>query len=144
MDGRLAGARAEDLAGNADKISEVQQLLEQAVVQCLILPGGDVVAAHVDLHAPGTVLDAGEGSLAHHAAGHQAPGHRHLPEIRRFIVLVELGRFVDVLGQVRNGEGGGGEGLDAEIANLLEVFAADDFLIGEFRGHGSGLFCGQR
>ena len=66
MHGKLAGARAHQVAANADVIAEVEQLVESEVVLA------DVVLADVDLEALAALLELSESGLALDPDGHDA------------------------------------------------------------------------
>ena len=68
MDGELAGAGAEEVAGDADVVAQVEQLVE---LKALL---ADSVEADVDLQAFAALLQLGEAGFALGADGHDAPG----------------------------------------------------------------------
>ena len=70
MDGELAGPGAEDVAGDADVVSQVQQLVE---LKALFSHG---IQANIDLQPFAALLQLGEAGLALGADGHDAPGDR--------------------------------------------------------------------
>ena len=72
MNGKLAGLGLEDEALDSEDVSEVE-LLEGVIVEAF----REIIAGYVDLDAPAHVLQSGEGSLAHDAAGHHAPCNAH-------------------------------------------------------------------
>ena len=69
--GELAGAGAEQVAGDADVVAEVEQLVEREALFA------DGVEADVDLQALAALLQGGEARLALRADGHDAAGDRH-------------------------------------------------------------------
>ena len=68
VDGELAGAGAEEVAGDADVVAEVEQLVER---EALLADG---VEADVDLQALAVLLQGGKAGLALGADGHDAAG----------------------------------------------------------------------
>ena len=68
VDGQLAGAGAEEVAGDADVVAQVEQLVER---EALLADG---VEADVDLQPLAILLERGEAGLALGADGHDAPG----------------------------------------------------------------------
>ena len=68
MDGELAGAGAEEIAGDADVVAEVEELVER---EALLADG---VEADVNLQALAALLQRGEARLALGADGHDAAG----------------------------------------------------------------------
>ncbi len=70
MDGELAGAGAEDVAGDADVVSQIEQLVE---LKALLAYG---IEANVDLQPLAALLQLGKTGLALGADGHDAPGDR--------------------------------------------------------------------
>ncbi len=67
MDGELAGPGAEDVAGDADVVSQIEQLVE---LKALLADG---VQANVDLQPFSALLQLGKAGLALGADGHDAP-----------------------------------------------------------------------
>ena len=80
MDGELAGAGAEDVAGDPDVVSQVEQLVE---LKALLSHG---VEANIDLQPLAALLQLGKAGLALGADGHDAAGDRdHGPlRVQRF------------------------------------------------------------
>ncbi len=114
VDGELVGAGAEEVAGDADVVAEVEKLVE--------LEGGvaDGVFADVDLEAHAFLLERGETGLALLANRHDASGNGNGNALG-FELLARRG----IVGgaNLREGVGGGegiGVGLLAEGGNLLE------------------------
>ena len=68
VDGEFVGACAEEVAGDADVVAEVEQFVE--------LEGGfaDGVLTHVDLESFAVLLQSGEACLALASMGHDAAG----------------------------------------------------------------------
>jgi hypothetical protein len=74
MHGELAGPGAEDVAGNPDVVSQVEQLVE---LEALLSDG---IQTNVDLQPLTALLQLGKAGLALGADGHDAPGNRdHRP-----------------------------------------------------------------
>jgi hypothetical protein len=119
VNGEFAGLRGEHEALDADDVADVQQFFEHVVVERLVVARADVVAAHVDLHAAGGILDFGKRGVAHDAEEHDAPGQGNV-----FIVSLV---FLVVLLNVRDGdvdvEGLGRERLDAQLLKVRQFLA---------------------
>src|SRR5580692_9457188 len=128
MDGELAGPGAEDIAGDADMVSQVQQLVE---LKALFSHG---IQANVDLQPFTALLQLGKACLALGADGHDAPGDRdHGPlRVERF-----GGNLSELLAHLREGMGSDevvGVCLLAKRGNLAQlVFAQREKIALEFR-----------
>ena len=68
MDGELAGAGAEEIAGDADVVAEVEEFVEREALFA------DGVEADVNLQTLATLLERGESRFALGADGHDAAG----------------------------------------------------------------------
>ena len=71
VDGQLAGPGAEEVAGDADVVAQVEQLVER---EALLADG---VEADVDLQPLAVLLQRGKAGLALGADGHDAAGDGH-------------------------------------------------------------------
>jgi len=127
MDGELAGPGAEDIAGDTDVVSQVQQLVE---VKALLSHG---VEADVDLQPFAALLQLGKTGLALGADGHDASGDLDHGPLR---VEHFGGDISELLPHLREGVGGEklvGVGLLAEVGNLAQlVFAQREEIALEF------------
>jgi hypothetical protein len=126
MHGDLAGARAEHETLHANKVAEVEVLLEEVIVHRLVLAGRDVVTTDVDLLVSFAIAQHGKRRLAHDADAHNTACNADV--LLRCVVL-EAGRN-GLAGRV-NGEFRCGERFDAEVADLLQRSAAVGFLFAQ-------------
>ena len=121
LDGGLARPRAEDGAGRADPVADVE-FLECGVALA------EVVAAKEQLDLAFAVLDVGEGGASHAAIPHDAPADGYafraglalavVLRLRSFEQIDGLARRVSSVVPVRIG-------VDARVAEPLELLQAD-------------------
>ena len=130
LHGDLAGARAEHKAFHADEVAEVQVFLEEVVVHRLVLAGGDVVAADVDLLVAFPIAQHRERGLAHDADAHQTAGQGDVL-LRR--IILEAGR--DAFARCGNREFRRRERLDPEVTDLLKGSPAVGLLFAQSLCH---------
>ena len=71
MHADFAGLRGKHMTINGHKITQVEVLFEDVIVQGLVFARADFVAVHVGLNAARAVLNAGKRGLAHDALGHE-------------------------------------------------------------------------
>ncbi len=95
VDGKFAGAGAEEIARDADVVAQVEQLVEREALLA------HRVQADVDLQPLAALLDGGEARFALLADGHDAPGNGH----RYAAGFQSLGRRFTPLGaHLRDGD----------------------------------------
>ena len=115
MDGQFAGAGTEEIAGDADVIAQVEQLVELKALFA------DRVETHIDLQALAALLQLRKASLALCADGHDASGDGYL----RPLGFELLGcRTVEMRAHRGNVVGGAvviGVGGVTQCSNLLEL-----------------------
>ncbi len=125
VDGKLAGAGAEEIALHADVVAEVEQLVEREALFA------DEVELDVDLQLLAALLEMGESGLALQADGHDASGDADV-DARVFQLLGRFGKvLVENLREGMRGFVTVRVGELAEGLNLLEFFFAEfvDFFV---------------
>ena len=114
-----------------------------SVVRCLL--SIQCVASYIHLYSSLRVLQLCESCLAHDALRHDAAGYadisavlgcRSLADVVSFLVLASNRQVNKVFLYLRaesvRGVLGGGIGVDAQVAQLLQIVPADDFLFTQF------------
>ncbi len=96
MHGQLIGPRAEQVAGNADVIAQIEQLIER---EAIVAHG---VFADVDLQPHPLLLQSGEACLALRANGHQPSADG---DARVLSLKLLAGFLVPVGADLRQGRG---------------------------------------
>ncbi len=140
---------AEHIALHTDEVTKVQALLEDHVVQVLVLTGTNGVALHIQLYAPLAVLQFGKAGLAHDTLAHDASRDAHVAAVRgcggnvgTLAILIGLGRLIDR--KVHKGLAYlcapgihrvlcSGIGVNAQVAQLLQVVSPDNLLVAQFQ-----------
>ena len=118
---QLAGARAEQIAGDADVVAQVEQLVErEALLAHRVQP-------HINLQPLALLLQRGKAGLALRADGHDAPGDRDRDAVRLKLFagrLVPLARAPPAM-RVR-GQGTGWDTRPAPASRSLSAFPGAD------------------
>ena len=127
MDGELAGAGAEEVAGDPDVVAQVEQLVE---CESLVADG---IEANVDLQPLAALLERGKAGLALGADGHDAAGDRDHGPLRVEHFGGDLSELPADLRERVGGDKLVGVGLLAELGNLAQlVFAQREEIALEF------------
>ena len=94
--GQLAGARAEEIAGDADVVAEVEQLVK---LKCLLADG---IEPNVDLQPLAALLQLRKAGLALSTDGHDASGDGYLGAFGLKLLagrsVIERAQYGDVVG----------------------------------------------
>ncbi len=115
-----------------DEIAQVEQFFYHGIPHCAVFAGADLFAAQVQLDAAAAVLQVHKHGLAGFAGGHDPARQGHILIVQAVFGTV-FQHFFLVMGHDIGGEGRHVEhfsrvGVDAEFAQFLQRFAAEQFL----------------
>ena len=128
VDGELACLGDEGISLDSYDVADVEELLEDSVVHCLVLARTNLVTFHIHLNPACLVLQFDERRRAHNPAGHYSSGNADIGKIAFFGIIALLYlpcRRIDRIERSRIR-------LDSEFAKFPQRIAALLFLFVEF------------
>ena len=120
---------------NADKVANVEQLLEYGVLECWIALWADVITADIYLNTTCMVLQLEERCATHNTAAHNTASNANVLIVIFFGVEILL----NFSGCCRYIEHLCGVGIDAQCTQLCERVTSQLFLFAKFKCH--SIFC---